>query len=639
MACREEGKGGHGVMRKQDFPRENVQNLSPAEMKGRRDILLLVITGVALILVAQLINLQIVKGERYRTLSEENYMRITPIPAPRGNIVDREGRVLVSSRPSYSVYYWYLDKAKADETLPRLSAVLGLRPQDVEKKIAQYQGRYFEPVPIARDITTEKYTAIVEDAPNLPGVFIEPEPIRYYPGKDLAAPVLGYVGEVTEAQLADPRWEGYKLGDIVGQEGIEAFYEDVLRGKDGGYQVEVDYRGRPTGNAGPGIEPEPGSALQLNIDLKIQEAAEKSLRQALKQFPSAKGGAAIVLDVKTGGVLAMTSAPSFDPNRLVTGISEAELNRLLDTGEWRFSNLATSGLYPPGSAYKIVTAIAALAEGKTTLDERFFDPGYHPAVPSLICNKKGGHGAVNLTEALEVSCNVYFYEMGRRLGVDSLAKYAEALGLGKKTGVDLFGENYGTVPTTEWKKKAYEEGRVSEPEILFSEDMMAAMGQVYNLDTPIQMASVTQTIASGGVRMKPEIAKCVLGPQGEVVREFAPEVTGKLNVDPWVIDAVKQGMLAVTSQPDGTAYWAFYDLPIRVAGKTGTAENPLGKSHAWFVGFAPFDDPEIAVAVVVDQGGSGSVVAAPVARAIFDAYFEPRLAQLKLQVQPVAGPR
>jgi len=332
-------------------------------------------------------------------------------------------------------------------------------------------------------------------------------------------------------------------------------------------------------------------------------------------------GVAVVLDAKTGGVLAIASVPGFDPNRLVTGITQSELNRLLDNREWRFANLATTGLYPPGSTFKIISAVAALAEGKVTATETFSDPGYHPLVPSLICNKAGGHGSVNIVEALQVSCNTFFYEMGRRLGIDALAKYADALGLGKKTGIDLFGENYGTVPSTEWKAKAYEEGRVSEPSVLYSENMMAAMGQVYHLDTPIQMASVVQAIANNGTRMKPSLVKEVTNPDGEVVREFLPEIAGVLDVDREVIDIVKQGMYAVTATSSGTAYWVFRDLPVKVAGKTGTAENPLGESHAWFVGFGPYEDPEIALAVVIDQGGGGSTVAAPVARAIFDEYF------------------
>ena len=609
------------MISKNPLPVDERQNLAPKEMKARRDVLLLLIIGVAVVLLAQLFHLQIVSGERYRTLSEENYLRITPIAAPRGNIKDRNGEVLVTSRPSYSVYYWYLDKTKADETLPRLSELLGLELDDVQKKIEQYQGRYYEPVPIARDISPEAYTAIVEDAPNLPGVFIEPEPIRYYPGGDLASTTLGYVAEITETQLADSRYASYKIGDVVGQLGIEEFYQEVLHGTSGGYQVEVDYRGRPTGNVGPGTDPEPGYDLQLNIDAGLQRAAVEALKKAMKDNPTSRAAIAVVLDVKTGGVLAMASVPGFDPNRLVSGISQAELNRLLETREWRFSNLATTGMYPPGSTFKIVSAVAALAEGKTTPSEKFFDPGYHPLVTSLVCNKRDGHGAVNIVEALRVSCNTYFYEMGRRLGMDAMEKYAKLLGLGQKTGVDLYGENYGTVPSTEWKKTAYSEGRVAEPEVLYSENMMAAMGQVFHMDTPIQMASLVQAVANNGIRMRPQIAQKVLDPQGNVVQEFTPEVVGTLGVDDSILDVVKQGLYGVTSLAGGTAYWTFYDLPVKVAGKTGTAENPLGENHAWFVGFGPFDNPEIAMAVIVDQGGGGSAVAAPVGRAIFDAYF------------------
>lgn len=613
-------------MRRQvDITPDTREGLSPSQLKSRRDSLTLTLVLIFLLLGFRMFMLQIVNGEAYAAMSQQNRMRITPIPAPRGDITDVNGKLLVTSRPSFSVYYWYTDETQAAAALSRLANILGVEKGDIQKRVQQHQGRYFEPISIAKNVTPEQYTAIVEDAPALPGVFITPEPIRFYPNNEVMSPILGYVGEIAERQLADARYKGYKVGDIIGQQGLESFYESVLKGQAGGYQVEVDYLMRPTGNKGPGIDPVPGKDVRLNIDLNVQKAAEEALRKAIAARPKAKGGAAVVLDVKTGGVLAMVSAPGFDPNRLVSGISQTELNSLLSSGKWMFSDLASTGLYPPGSTFKVVTAIAALQEGKTTTEERVFDPGYHPSVPSLVCHKGGGHGSVNLAEALQGSCNVYFYEMGRRLGIDVIAKYAKGLGLGSKTGIDLQGENYGTVPDSEWKKKAYEEGRVAEAEVLFSEHMMAAMGQVFHLDTPVQMASVVQAIANNGVRMRPHLAKEILDQRGRVVECFAPQVAGVLNADPKVFDEVKKGMSMVTSSPDGTAYWTFYDLPIKVAGKTGTAENPLGENHAWFVGFGPFDNPEIALAVVVDQGGGGSEVAAPVARAIFDAYFGPRL--------------
>jgi len=602
--------------------RENAQsNLPVRELKRIRDWVLVLVIACFAAIVAQLFNLQLVQGEKYRSLSEENYLRITPIPAPRGEILDRNGKLLITSRPAFTVFYWYLDEKEAAATLPRLAEILGMEAEEAEEKVRKYEGRYFEPVPIARDISPEVYTKLVEDAPNLPGVFIDPQPIRYYPQGDLLSTTLGYVGEITQAQLDDPDWKDYKMGSIVGQQGLELYYETVLRGKSGGYQVEVDYRGRPTGNAGPGIDPEPGKSIQLEIDLELQTAVERALRSALEDNPQAKGASAVVLDVKTGGVLSIASVPGFDPNVLISGISYKDLSEKISSGEWRFANLATTGLYPPGSAFKIVTAVAALAEGKTDRAEEFFDPGYHPSAPTLVCHRRGGHGYVNMEEALEVSCNTYFYEMGRRLGVDVLGEYCRALGLGMKTGIDLGGENYGTVPSTEWKAKAYGEGRVAQPEFLFSEHMMVAMGQTFHLYTPIQMASVAQAIANGGVRMKPRLASRILDSDGNVVQEFLPEVSGELVVDPEVFDVVKSGMLRVTTEPGGTAYWTFYDCPIEVCGKTGTAQNPLGDDHSWFVGFGPYEDPEIALAVVVDQGGSGSAVAAPVARQIFDAFL------------------
>ncbi len=603
---------------------ERSGNLPSGELKRIRNVFLVIIIATFAVIGFQLFNLQIIKGERYRSLSEDNYLRITPIPAPRGEMFDRNGKVLVTSRPAFTVFYWYLDQARAEETLPKLSSILGIELPEIEKKVKQYSGRYFEPIPIAKDISPEIYTKIAEGAPNLPGVFIDIQPVRYYPEGDLMSTSLGYVGEITGAQLADPRWQDYRMGNIVGQEGLEAYYENVLRGINGGYQVEVDYRGRPTGNAGPGIEPEPGKSIQLEIDLGLQKAVESALLKALSANKKAKGASAVVLDVKTGGVLAIASVPGFDPNALISGITSKELNDKLTSGEWRFANLATTGLYPPGSAYKIVTAVAALAEGKTNPTEEFFDPGYHPMVPTLVCHKREGHGYVNMEDALAVSCNTYFYEMGRRLGIDILAKYSRILGLGQKTGIDLFGENYGTVPSTEWKKKAYGEGRVAQPEFLFSEHMMAAMGQVFHMYTPIQMASVVQAIANNGVRMTPRLAARIFDSEHNVVEEIEPKIASTLDVEPEVLSTVMKGMLKVTSESKGTAYWTFYDLPLKVGGKTGTAQNPLGEDHAWFVGFGPYEDPEIALAVVVDQGGSGSGVAAPVARAIFDAFVELR---------------
>lgn len=607
------GKGDIG-----DF----ADGLPEKSLLSRQYTFFAMILAIFLLLFCQLFNLQIVLGERYKILSQENHIRIVPIKAPRGNVLAKNGEVLVTSRPAFSVYYWYLDVEQADKTLPKLADILGMDLRDIQEKIAQYAGRYYEPVPMAKDIPPEVHVALAEEALNLPGVFIEAEPIRSYPFNEVASPILGYVGEISASQLADPRYGGYRVGESVGQQGLETYYEEVLRGQDGGIQVEVDYRGRPTGNVGPGLDPVPGSDLRLYLDVDLQEAAEQSLYDTIEKSPTAKGGSVVVLDVKTAGVLAMASVPSFDPNKLVSGISQKELTQFLEKGLWRFPNYAVSGLYAPGSIFKLVTAIAALDQGKTTPKEAIYDPGYHPLAPTLVCHQSGGHGWVDMVEALGVSCNVYFYEMGRRLGVDTIASYGSALGLGQKTGCDLPDENYGTIPTTEWKKSAFARNQVAQPEFLLSEHMMAAMGQVFHLYTPIQMASLVQAIANDGVRLTPKIVEQIVDCQGRVISQAESEISGRLAVEPSTIDVVKEGMRFAACDGRGTAYWAMYALPDQVAGKTGTAENPHGASHAWFVGFAPFDDPQIAISVVVEQGGSGSGVAAPIARAVFDKFFE-----------------
>ncbi|HHY35017.1 MAG TPA: penicillin-binding protein 2 [Firmicutes bacterium] len=601
--------------------REEKTNLPARELDRRRKIAALVLFFLLAILVGQLFNLQVVKGEKFLELSKRNCLMITPIPAPRGEIVDRDGEVLVTSRPSYNVLYWYVNPSEAEQTLDRLAEILGMDPSVLQRRIRDYSGRYFEPILLVKDLSPEQCVKVAEHAPEIPGVFIDVQPVRYYPGGTLAAPVLGYVGEISSSQLKSERFKGYKIGDIVGQEGLESYYEPYLKGTPGGYQVEVDYRGRPTGNVGPGVPPEPGKTLVLEMSASLQRVCEEALTQVLQKKPKAKAGVAVVIDVKTGGILAMASVPGFDPNRLIQGISYRELTEVLSTGQWRFLNLAISGLYPPGSCFKVVTAVAALQEGAVTPGETFVCKGYHPMAPTLGCWQKQGHGRVNLEDALGQSCNVFFYELGRRLGTDTIAKYALQMGLGQKTGVDLFGEAMGTVPTSAWKEKAYSEGRVSEPELLLSEHMMVAMGQVFHMYTPLQMAIVAQTIANDGVRMKPRMVKAIVDADGRTVKEFPPEVAENMNLPAQVIDEVKRGMLKVT-QKGGTAYWSFYDFPVPVAGKTGTAENPLGETHAWFIGFAPYESPEIAVAVLIDQGGGGSEVAAPVARAIFQEYFK-----------------
>ncbi|HHV78352.1 MAG TPA: penicillin-binding protein 2 [Firmicutes bacterium] len=590
------------------------------EIQKRLAVFLILLLVMTSILSLRLVGLQLVNGEKYEKLSVGNKLRVIPLQAPRGDILDRNLQPLASSRPAFSVSIMLLNPNDALESAKKLGAIIGKDPGELVRKVQEgLKLRPFDSVKVASDISPEIHTQIAEMLDELPGVVIEAEPIRYYPQGSLAAHVLGYVHEISQEQLSKPQFQSYKPGDLVGQFGLEASYESVLRGTNGGKQVEVDATGHPRSILGR-TEPIPGQTILTTIDSRIQKVAEEALTEQMKRlrespgrpFPNAKSGAVVVLDVRTGAVLALVSLPSFDPNEFARGISAAKFNELQSQNA--FVDRAISLAYPPGSTFKMVTAVAALEEKKVAKDETVYDPGYHPAVPSLHCWGASGHGAVNLVRAIKESCNVFFYEMGRRLGLDAIAKYAARFGLGKQTGVDLYGEATGLLPTTSWKKSVYHE------DVLMAENMMAGMGQTFHLYTPIQLANYIATLATG-VRHKPFLVQKVIAPDGKIVEEKVPVVEDNLgDIKPETLELVRKGMLEVT-KPGGTAAGVFAGLPIDVAGKTGTAENSLGDNHAWFVGYAPFQNPEIAVCVLIEQGGHGSSAAAPVARKIFEAYF------------------
>jgi penicillin-binding protein 2 len=582
----------------------------------------LVISLLVLIVVLRLGQLQLAMGDYYLELSDGNRVRLVTVPSRRGQILDREGRTLATNRPAFSVAFVYMDPTVAAASLARLAQYLEMDIAEVQAKITAQWNRLYQPVRIRSDIPPEVHSLLEEHRAELPGVVVEPEPVRDYPYGSVGAHVLGYVHQISERQLGQPEFSGYHAGNIVGQDGIELVYQSFLAGQDGGKQVEVDARGRFRQTLGH-IEAQPGQDLHLTLDIELQKVAEEALVAQLEYLrtrvenpmPQARAGAVVVLDVHTGAVLAMANYPTYDPNEFASGISQArmaELNRAR-----AFMNRAVTGTYAPGSTFKVVTALTALEERKVTPHEVIDDDGAHWLVPSLGCR---GHGPVRLEQALAVSCNVYFYEMGRRVGVDALAYYAMQLGLGVRTGIDLPGEASGLVPTTQWKQEAFKAGTAKEPEFLLAEHMMAGIGQAAHSYTPLQMAVMTAAVANGGVRYQPYLLQRVTAPDGEVVYEAEPVVAAGLTVSVDNLELVRRGMLAVT-RPGGTAYTAFAGFPFPVAGKTGTAENPHGASHGWYVGYAPYTNPEIAVAVLVEQGGPGGQSAAPVARKVMDWYF------------------
>lgn len=670
------------------------------KLQKRLNIFLGIIVVIFSVLTISLAALQIVKGDEYEKLAEENRIRLIPITAPRGVFKDRNGRELVNSRPSFTVSYMSVktEKTTQEEVFATLREILqiplytevsneklvvnkdnkvtlsklpigdkngdgkvdssdislvegntgkvispikidfstGTVTLDIEPGtvvLASYnydtlknklRGQGYRPVRLKTDVDFQTVAEIEER--RLPGVVIEVEPMRNYLYGNTASHIFGYVGEINQEELEASKDKGYRPGDLFGKMGLEKVLESYLKGIDGGQQVEVTASGKPIKVLGQ-KEPIPGHSVTLTIDIKLQQIAENKLKEQLlklqtdkyKPFPNAKRGAVVALNVKTGEVLAMASIPDFDPNMFARGITQKEWEEISKNPLNPMVNLAIAGTYPPGSVFKMVTATAALEEKVTNENEFVRDTGVYWTILPKRCWRAGGHGMVNMVRALAESCNIYFYEMGRRLGIDNIEKYAKLYGLGSITGIELPGEKPGQVASREYKKNTFTrpDDKIWYP----AETLDAAIGQGYNSFTPIQIANYVAAIANEGVWMKPHLIKSIADPDGNIVLEKNPEIGGQLDFSKDTFRIIKEGMRAVTL-PGGTAYSVFADFPISVAGKTGTAEWDVTKDpHGWFVAFAPYEDPEIAVAVFIEQAGSGGTTGGPVARAIFEEYF------------------
>ena len=553
--------------------------------------------------------LQIYEGEYYAGLADGNRIRIIPAVAPRGTFYDRNGQLLVTNRPGFTVSLLPLTSPIKEEVIERLSALVHVPVEDIKAKIAGHSG--FDPIRIKADVTPDIVSIIEEQKELYPGVMIENTPIRDYVLKQEGAHTFGYVSEINDEELKEKKADGYKSGDIIGKFGLEKIYDVYVRGEDGGDQVEVDVSGKPVKRLGRKV-PVPGDDLVLTIDKDLQTAAEKAVDDRLAAI-HASAAADVVLNPKTGEVLAMVSRPAFDPNLFAHGISSKDWAKLNNNPFHPMDNKTISGEYPPGATFKIVTGTAALTEGKVAPEEKIFDSGHHWIIPKG--NAEGeALGWINFQEALAHSDNVYFYEMGNRLGIDLLEKYARMFGLGQRTGIDLPYEAKGLVANREYKKKNFEDG-----DWYLSETFDAAIGQGFNLVTPLQAAMVMGEIAADGKRYKPHLVSRIQTQDGDVIKEFQPELLSELQVPANVIKLVQEGLHDVTKF--GTAASTFRGFPVDIAGKTGTAENSQGRDHGWFVAYGPFDNPNIVVAVIVEQGGFGSQSAVPIGREILEAAF------------------
>ena len=457
----------------------------------------------------------------------------------------------------------------------------------------------------------------------LPGVAIEVKPRRRYHYPYLASHVIGYMGEITQDQLKDPTYINHRLGDWTGQYGIEKEFEPYLHGRRGQQVVEVNASGRVL-KVIDYTPPDPGNNLHLTIDLGLQEAAQEALGDQV--------GAVVAVDPNTGEILAMASTPTYNQSNFVMGISRENWKELLDNPLHPLENRAVSGQYPPGSTFKIISAAAALEEGVVTPETRIMCPGSFTLGNQVYnCWKRSGHGKVNLHRALKESCDVYFYEVSLKLGVDKLAEYARAFGLGRPTGVGLANEKSGLVPTKAWKKRRYN------VPWRMGETVSIAIGQGYNLTTPIQMAQVMAATANGGTLYQFHMVKEITSADGKTKKSFPPQVVGLLRFKPETLEQIRAGLTAVVEEQGGTGSHARVK-GVNVAGKTGTSQvvslkkyrNVPDKDipykyrdHAWFVAFAPVENPKIALAVLVEHAGHGGSEAGPVAQKVLQAFFYP----------------
>lgn len=555
--------------------------------------------------------LQILKGDHFKKMAENNRVRVLPVPPARGILFDRNGLMLVNSRPSFNLYVIPDDVQDWDLLKEQLTRLLDMEPDLIERRLAQKKASPFQPLPIKLDITSEELGRLETFKYMMPGVYIEVSPQRNYPLGPVAPHVIGYLGEITPEQLKSGKYPECRLGDYIGQWGLEKEYQKDLGGIKGGRYLEVDARGREVQVLGV-QEPTAGNNLVTTLDWDLQKTAQEALQ--------GRAGAVVALDPRSGEVLAMASSPAFDPSTFTRKLTAKDWQTLLSDPLKPFQNRAIQGQYPPGSTYKMVVALAALEEGLVTPETTFYCNGtFLFGNRRFSCWRKGGHGSVNLHKAIVQSCDVYFYNVGLRLGVDRLARYAQYFGLGQPTGVALTSEKGGLIPTSLWKLKRYK--APWHP----GETVSLSIGQGYNLVTPLQMAVLTAALANGGKVYRPYLVKKLFSPQGRILKEFSPVQLRSLPVKAEHLYLIRKAMAGVVNEPGGTGY-ACRLWGITAAGKTGTAQvvglgKKGGRDHAWFVAFAPLEDPKLAVAVLVEHGGHGGDAAAPIARKLFQAYF------------------
>jgi len=576
----------------------------PEDVKQRLNWLSIFVVICFVILIISLWYLQMIKGEEFKERAIENCIRSLVEDAPRGRIYDRQEKLLVNNRPAVVVSIIPVEVDDLEKLSERLSRIIGISPEKISQTVKNYRENPFKPVKILDDCNINKVVEIEERKDELKGVVLEVKPRRDYLYHDFAAHSLGYVGEINKEELqqfGNPKFQG---GDIIGKAGLEKYYDDILRGEKGGKEVEVDASGQEVATL-LYQKSVPGEDLVLTIDKDLQLYGENLL--------FGKKGSIIISDPNNGEILALVNRPSFSPNIFANGISSSDWQRLSSDADYPLTNRSVQGVYSPGSIFKVVTAIAALEEGVTDRKRKIYCPGtFELAGQVFTCWKETGHGSLSMVDAIAHSCNVYFYTLGKDLGIERFNKYMQKFGLGEKTGIDLPAEAIGIIPSAQWKEREFKE-------IWFPGDNInLSIGQGYLLLTPLQVHNIITAVTAEGEIYKLHLVKKIISADGKIVKEIKPEIYRKLNFSSDTFKIVKEGLRETILTGTG---WRANIKELAVAGKTGTAQNPQGETHAWFIGFAPYESPEVCITVFLENGGGGGEAAAPIARAMLEKYF------------------
>jgi penicillin-binding protein 2 len=574
-----------------------------------------------LLLSVRLWYLQVVKGTYYRALSEQNRVRTVDLKPARGLIFDRHGELLANNVPSFNLYLTMEDIRDRESLAVSLENLIGLPRAETMKRLV-LQAKSYVPILLKAGLTLQEAALVEGHRLDLPGMRIQAESQRNYLHASLGGHLLGYVGEVSPEQQDEPAFADLSQGSIVGKAGVEKTYDRVIRGTAGEKTTEVDARGNERKTVAV-VEQTPGDDLYLSLDLRMQQLAESLLGE--------EAGAVVALDPTNGDVLVLASRPAFDPNTLSRGLTPATWEQIVSDQRHPLTNRALQGQYPPGSTFKIIVAAAALESDKWSSDTKVRCTGAFPFSGSHVFKdwKKGGHGVMDMEQAIVNSCDVYFYNVGHRLGIDAIAEAARWFGLGQPTGVELPSERVGVVPSTEWKQ------RVRKEQWYPGETISAAIGQGYVTVTPLQMAVATAAVANGGILYKPRVVRAVRERATSRLREVPPQDRGTVPLQDRTFTLLHESLHGVVTH--GTGGRARSKI-VEIAGKTGTAQtvgvrsmqtstNGEGvpkqfRDHAWFVAYAPADDPKIAVAVIVENTGHGGTFAAPIAKALIEEYLK-----------------